>query len=116
MQSLPSPAQPASRWVGLVTPVPSVMARPLVESLTAESVCGEHDIAQYVPDPPEGLIGFDRAVELALKRIGEAAMSVVFLALAAPLFGPHHWLADMPPTCCEVRDGQRGKQIGRAHV
>ena len=29
----------------------------------------EHDIKTYVPDPPEGLIGFDRSVELALSRI-----------------------------------------------
>src|SRR6478735_5837400 len=62
----------SSHWVGLVTPVPSSLARPLVESLRNEVVCTEHDIAEYVPDPPEGLIGFDRAVELALKRIGEA--------------------------------------------
>jgi hypothetical protein len=32
-------------------------------------VTGEHDIARYVPDPPEGLIGFDRSVELALSKI-----------------------------------------------
>ena len=34
---------------------------PLVESVKHTSVVAEHDIAQYVPDPPEGLIGFDRA-------------------------------------------------------
>ena len=35
-------------------------------------VTTEHDIAQYVPDPPEGLLGFDRSVELALQRIRDA--------------------------------------------
>ena len=35
-------------------------------------MCREHDIARYVPDPPEGLIGFDEAVRLALVRIRDA--------------------------------------------
>ncbi|MGI8694124.1 MAG: SDR family oxidoreductase [Geodermatophilaceae bacterium] len=61
----------SSHWVGLVTPVPNSLARPLVESLRNTVVCGEHDIADYVPDPPGGLIGFERAVELALTRIRE---------------------------------------------
>jgi uncharacterized protein YbjT (DUF2867 family) len=59
----------SSHWVGLITPVPSGLARPLVESLRNTSVAREHDIAAYVPDPPEGLIGYRRAVELALTKI-----------------------------------------------
>jgi uncharacterized protein YbjT (DUF2867 family) len=59
----------SSHWVGLVTPVPSGLARPLVESLRNTVVAGERDIAGYVPDPPGGLTGYDRAVELALTRI-----------------------------------------------
>jgi uncharacterized protein YbjT (DUF2867 family) len=59
----------SSHWVGLITPVPASLARPLVESLRNEVVAAEHDIAEYVPDPEGGLIGFDRAVELALTRI-----------------------------------------------
>ena len=62
----------SSLWVSLVTPVPSGLARPLVESLVHEVVCDEHDIADLVPDPPDGLIGFDRAVHLALQRIQDA--------------------------------------------
>jgi uncharacterized protein YbjT (DUF2867 family) len=62
----------SSHWVGLVTPVPSSIARPLVESLRHEVVCHERDIADYVPDPEGGLVGFDRAVELALRRIKDA--------------------------------------------
>src|SRR3984957_1688928 len=34
----------SSHWVGLVTPVPSGLARPLVESLRVEVVASEHDI------------------------------------------------------------------------
>jgi uncharacterized protein YbjT (DUF2867 family) len=59
----------SSHWVGLVTPVPSGLARPLVESLRNTVVAADRDIATYVPDPPEGLTGYDRAVELALTRI-----------------------------------------------
>ena len=35
----------SSHWVGLVTPVPNSIARPLVESLINEVVCKDHDIA-----------------------------------------------------------------------
>lgn len=56
-------------WVGLVTPVPAGLARPLVESLRNEVVCAEHDIARYAPDPPGGLVPLDRAVALALRRV-----------------------------------------------
>ena len=59
----------SSHWVGLVTPVPSGLARPLVESLRNTVVAGDRDITAYVPDPPEGLIGYRRSVELALTKI-----------------------------------------------
>ncbi|QTE30441.1 SDR family oxidoreductase [Pengzhenrongella sicca] len=62
----------SSLWVGLVTPVPSGLARPLVESLIHEVVCDEHDIEAYVPDPPDGLVTFERALRLALERIQDA--------------------------------------------
>lgn len=62
----------SSLWVGLVTPVPGPLARPLVDSLIHEAVADEHDIAAYVPDPPEGLTGFDDAVRFALTRIADA--------------------------------------------
>jgi uncharacterized protein YbjT (DUF2867 family) len=65
----------SSLWVGLVTPVPGPLARPLVESLRHEVVCAEHDIADWVPDPPEGLIGFERAVEMALRQVREATVA-----------------------------------------
>ena len=61
----------SSHWVGLVTPVPNAIARPLVESLRHEVVCREHDIAQWIPDPPEGLVSFDDAVRLALAHVRE---------------------------------------------
>ncbi len=74
----------SSLWVGLVTPVPSVIARPLVESLRSEVVCRERDIAVYVPDPSGGLIGFDRAVELALSRVREVNVITRWSSAAPP--------------------------------
>jgi uncharacterized protein YbjT (DUF2867 family) len=59
----------SSLWVGLVTPVPNSIARPLVESLIHEAVTHEHDIAAHIPDPPDGLTDFDTSVALALRRV-----------------------------------------------
>ncbi|MEV7420013.1 SDR family oxidoreductase [Streptomyces sp. NPDC089919] len=65
----------SSHWVGLVTPVPAAIARPLTESLRYEVVCRERDIERYVPAPPGGPIGFDRALALALERIRDARVT-----------------------------------------
>jgi uncharacterized protein YbjT (DUF2867 family) len=74
----------SSLWVGLITPVPASLARPLVESLRNTVVCREHDIARYVPDPPEGLLGFDDAVRLALQRIKDAAVATRWSSASVP--------------------------------
>ncbi|MFF0577745.1 SDR family oxidoreductase [Streptosporangium saharense] len=74
----------SSHWVGLVTPVPAGIARPLVESLRNETVCREHDIARYVPDPPEGLVGFGDSVALALRRIREAKVATRWSSASTP--------------------------------
>jgi hypothetical protein len=72
----------SSHWVGLITPVPSSIARPLVDSLIHEVVCKEHDIAEYVPDPEGGLTGFERAVELALTRVRELDVATAWSSAA----------------------------------
>ncbi|ANY09983.1 NAD(P)-dependent oxidoreductase [Pseudonocardia sp. HH130630-07] len=59
----------SAHWINVVTPVPKSIAKPLIESLVHEVVCAENDITRYVPDPAGGLIGYERAVELALARI-----------------------------------------------
>ncbi|MGY0060165.1 DUF2867 domain-containing protein [Streptomyces sp. LZ34] len=64
----------SSLWVGLVTPVPGALARPLVESLRHEVVCREGDIARHVPPPARSAAGplggplpLDQALRLALR-------------------------------------------------
>jgi uncharacterized protein YbjT (DUF2867 family) len=74
----------SSHWVGVVTPVPNSIARPLVESLVHEVVVKDRGIARYLPDPAEGLIGFDRAVELALQRIGDADVATRWASASTP--------------------------------
>ncbi|MEU1054620.1 SDR family oxidoreductase [Streptomyces sp. NPDC005876] len=71
-------------WVGLVTPVPASIARPLTESLRHEVVCREHDIARYVPDPPGGLVGFDESLRLALQRVREARVTTRWSSASVP--------------------------------
>ena len=56
----------ASQWVGLVTPVPTGIAKPLVGSLLHEVVCAEHDLEDLVGPPPAGPLSFDRAVADAI--------------------------------------------------
>ncbi|MGL5866281.1 MAG: NAD(P)H-binding protein [Dermatophilaceae bacterium] len=62
----------ASEWVGFVTPVPTGLAKPLVQSLLHEVVCREHDIDDAVGSPPGGPLGFDRAVTDAVAGDGAA--------------------------------------------
>jgi uncharacterized protein YbjT (DUF2867 family) len=62
----------ASWWVGLVTPIPSGLARPLVESLEHDAVMSEHDIDGVIPPPPGGLMGYRDSVERALRQDGTA--------------------------------------------
>ncbi|WP_405987148.1 SDR family oxidoreductase [Streptomyces sp. NBC_00872] len=74
----------SSHWIGLVTPVPRSIARPLAESLRHEVVCHERNITRYVPDPPSGPVTFDRAVELALRRIQDAQVSTRWSSASLP--------------------------------
>lgn len=59
----------ASHWVGLVTPVPREIARPLVESLQNECIVQRHDIDRLIPPPDGGLTPYRTAVRLALGRL-----------------------------------------------
>lgn len=85
----------ASQWVGLVTPVPSGLARPLVDSLVHEVVAKEDDITEFVPDPQGGRIDFDTAVSLALQRIQEYRVSTSWSS-ASPRLAPSDPLPEDP--------------------
>ncbi|WP_329172001.1 SDR family oxidoreductase [Streptomyces sp. NBC_01477] len=74
----------SSHWIGLVTPVPAGVAKPLAESLRHEVVCDEHDIADYIPDPPGGPLGVDAALTLALRRVQDAQVTTRWSSAAVP--------------------------------
>jgi uncharacterized protein YbjT (DUF2867 family) len=57
----------ASLWIGLVTPMPPGLARPLIESLEVDAVMGDHDIDTVIGPPPGGLTGYRDAIANALK-------------------------------------------------
>lgn len=62
----------SSLWIGFVTPVPTSLARPLVESLISEVVVDSRkSITGLIPLPPEGLLTVSQAIELALTRVAE---------------------------------------------
>lgn len=71
-------------WVGLITPVPRSVAKPLVDSVTMRTVCREHDIAAYIPDPPEGLMPYETAVDMALRKIQQADVRTVWSSSSLP--------------------------------
>ena len=55
----------SSLWVGLVTPLPTGVARPLVDSLRNEVTVKDNSFAETAAAP---LIGYDEAVDRALNR------------------------------------------------
>ncbi|TDQ52961.1 SDR family oxidoreductase [Actinorugispora endophytica] len=72
----------SSLWVGVVTPVPAAIARPLVESLRHEVVCHEDDLADLLDDHER--LGFDQAVRLALCRVREARVDTRWSSASWP--------------------------------
>ena len=62
----------SSLWIGLVTPVPTSLARPLVESLISEVVADpKKSIDSIITPPPEGFIDVEGAIRLALSQIAD---------------------------------------------
>ena len=55
-----------------------------MQSLRHQSVCHEHDIAQWIPDPPDGLLTFDEAARLALTRIQDAQVTTRWSGASVP--------------------------------
>jgi uncharacterized protein YbjT (DUF2867 family) len=56
----------SSLWVGLVTPLPRSLARPLVDSLVNEVVVHDESFLELCPGPR---IGYRESVRLALRRV-----------------------------------------------
>ena len=75
----------SSLWIGLVTPVPTQLARPLVGSLINEVVADPNkSIDSLIPRPPQGLIDVSTAIELALTRTNENQVETRWSDATAP--------------------------------
>ena len=81
----------SSLWVGLVTPLPSNLARPLVDSLVNDVVV---TCPPTGPTPVSDRVGFRRAVELALQRSASLQVSTRWSDATLPGRSP----ADPAPT------------------
>jgi len=95
----------ASRWIGLVTPLDTRVARPLVDSLVHEVVCRD-DAERLLPPPPDGLLGFDDAVRAAMRdaapdhglrnlALASAATAVTAVAGALATDPTSRWYRDL---------------------
>ena len=86
----------ASLWVGLVTPIPSGLARPLVESLHCDAVMSNHDIDTIIAPPEGGLTGYKRSVSLALARIARGDIETTWnTGTAAQLPTDPEWAGEV---------------------
>ncbi|CAN1486845.1 COG0702 Predicted nucleoside-diphosphate-sugar epimerases [Candidatus Nanopelagicaceae bacterium] len=75
----------SSLWIGFVTPVPTSLARPLVESLISEVVVDSRKaITDLIPLPSEGLLTVSQAIQLALTRTAENSVDTRWSDAAFP--------------------------------
>lgn len=68
----------ASQWVNLVTPIPRVLAVPIIASLQYDCVVHDHDIEKFIPDPEGGLTPYRRSVRLALERMRDGEVQTAW--------------------------------------
>jgi uncharacterized protein YbjT (DUF2867 family) len=78
----------ASLWVGTVTPIPSGLARPLIESLECDAVMRNSDIDTIIEPPPSGLTPYRYAVELALNRTAQGQPGATWASSRSEPAGP----------------------------
>ena len=63
-------------WIHLVTPVPSSIARPLIEGLRIPVVCGENRIRSLIP---QELLTCREAIRLALERVEQERVDTCWM-------------------------------------
>jgi len=91
----------AALWVGLVTPIPSGLARPLVESLHCDAVMNDHDIESIIPPPEGGLTPYRRSVSLALARVARGEVETSWnTGTATQLPSDPEWAGEVTYTDC----------------
>jgi uncharacterized protein YbjT (DUF2867 family) len=71
----------ASLWIGLVTPIPPGLARPLIESLECDAVMRDFDVDRIIEPPQGGLTGYREAVALALDHASRGLADATWVSL-----------------------------------
>lgn len=71
----------SSLWINLVTPVPTVLARPLVEGLRNNVVCSENAIRECIP---QQLLSVREAVHKALERVRQHTVDTCWTDAGEP--------------------------------
>lgn len=71
----------SSLWINLVTPVPTNLARPLVEGLRNNVVCSENRIREIIP---QSLLTVQESVELALTRVRQRTVDTCWTDAGEP--------------------------------
>jgi hypothetical protein len=61
----------ASQWVNLVTPIPRLLAVPIIESLQFDCVVRDKSVSDFIPEPEGGLTGYRTSVRLALVKMSD---------------------------------------------
>ncbi len=79
----------SSYWIHLVTPIPSSLARPLVEGLRTPVLCRDHRIRSLVP---QDLLSCRRAVRLALDKARKGTVDTCWFDAGA--LRPPEWLQE----------------------
>ena len=92
----------SSYWVTLVTPVPSSIARPLIEGLRTEVVVRDPSARELFDIAP---MGYERAVRLALDRVTAGEVESVWGGAAAAIRGR--------PTTAERLGDEEGMVVDR---
>jgi uncharacterized protein YbjT (DUF2867 family) len=87
----------SSYWVNLVTPIPAVIARPLIEGLRSESVTHDQSARQLFPaiDP----VGYRVSVERALARLQASDLETSWSDALSTSQG------DVPPVILTTQEG-----------
>lgn len=74
--ALPIPAPNLSgMWIGLITPIPFRLARPLAASMQHDAVTHGRALAEVVPPPPEGPTSYKDAVAAAIASHHEGTLA-----------------------------------------
>jgi len=82
----------SSRLIGLITPVPAMFAKPLLESLSNDVVCASDAALRLFPGVKP--LDYDTAVKYALVRLSENAVETSWTAAYTPSYAKPYTFKD----------------------